>query len=352
MRFDLPPPYPPRRSPDVARARARSAAWARGTGIPEPDVWDEQDLPDFDFASFAALVHPDARGAGLELVTCWYLWSWYLDDLVMERFKRTRDLAGARAYLSRLPALLRENPPTPTNPVERGLADLWSRTTAKRDPAWRTRMAALVPNLFEDALWEIANLVQGRPPEPVDYLQMRRLSGGAGWAAQLVEHLLNVELPPALLASSVLTRLHDAFADVIDLHNDLVSYRRETEYEHELNNNVVVTQTFLGTGLPEATVRTQQLLDARLALFEHLAESEIPAFLTDAGISATTTLRYLNGLRDWLAGDYQWHLETARYRPASWERKRVTPGTPSGLGTAATRIRTPGHSPIGRPAAG
>jgi germacradienol/geosmin synthase len=55
------------------------------------------------------------------------------DDHFLETFKRSRDLAGAKAYLARLPQFMPVTPsgppPDQTNSVERGLADLWVRMT-------------------------------------------------------------------------------------------------------------------------------------------------------------------------------------------------------------------------------
>ncbi|MCO1581655.1 hypothetical protein M8C13_38495 [Crossiella sp. SN42] len=57
--------------------------------------------------------------------------------------------------------------------------------------------------------------------------------------------------------------------------------------------------------------------------------------------TATTNYRYLAGLRDCLAGDYQWHLETRRYRAEPWQRKpRAGLSGPRGLGTSAARLGT------------
>lgn len=346
MQPDLPPPYPPRCSPDVVAARVHAAEWARrvgilGSGDAWAEIWDERDFADFDFALFASSVHPDARGARLNLVACWYVWGWYLDDLIMERFKRPRDVPGARLFLSRLAEMRDPDRRAPRNPAERGLADLWDRTRA--EPAWRDRLAAQVPNLFDDALWKIGNLITG-VPEPADYLMMRRRSGGAHWAAQLSEYVLDLDLPAWLWEATPVIRLGEAFSDVVDLHNDIVSYRRETEYEQDVTNGVVVIRAFLGTGLPEAMRRTRELLEARLRLFERLAGVEVPAMLAERETSLVTVAevgRYLQSLRDWLAGDYQWHRETARYQEDSWLRK-VHPDRrgPSGLGTSAARLVT------------
>ncbi|MFJ1767939.1 hypothetical protein ACIOD2_47000 [Amycolatopsis sp. NPDC088138] len=343
MHLDLPPPYPARCSPDVDTARAYSTGWARrvgivGSGDPWAEIWDEQDLTDFDFGLFAARVHPDALGARLNLIACWHTWSWYLGDLVMERFKRTRDIPGARQFLMRL-GEMREGTWKPENPAERGLADLVRRT--KAEPAWVERLAERMPNIVDDALWEIANLATGRVPEPLDYLAMRRRVGGALWAARLNELVLGIDIPAEIRGTTWMQRLEEAFADVVGLHNDLVSYRRETEYEQEVSNGVVVTQAFLATGLGDAVLRTHRLLDARLELFERLASVEVLVVLTDRRVRpaiAAVVARHIQGLRDWLAGDYEWHRETARYEPASWQRKSPRlPVGPSGLGTSATR---------------
>lgn len=342
MQPDLPPPYPFRCSPDLAAARARSAEWALvvgvlGSGDPWAEVWDERDVADFDIGLFASLVHPDATGERLVLIACWYTWAWYLDDLIVERFKRTRDLVGARRFLERLRDMCGPGRRVPENPAERGLADLWDRAGVTGG-----RWAVRVPNLFDDALWEIGNVVAGRVPEQVDYLTVRRQSGGAVWAARFNEYALGVEFPVDVLETSTTRRLLDAFADVVDLHNDIVSYRRETEYENDVNNRVLVAQRFLRSGVVEATLHTMRVVEDRLGLFEHMASAELPALLADRRTDPSTAaavLRHVQGLRDWLGGDYQWHLETNRYREASWRRK-ARPETRGlcGLGTAAARL--------------
>ncbi|MGA4837384.1 terpene synthase family protein [Streptomyces sp. G45] len=357
------PPYPVRRSPDVAATRTDSARWARRVGILGPAaepgfrIWDERDFADFDLPSFASLVHPSADGGLLGLMADWYVWSWYLDDLMLERFKRPRDVPGARAFLARLSAFAGTGagaPPEAANPAERGLADLWARTAARRSTAWRDRLGGRIPNLFDDALWEVENLARGLVPEPVDYVQMRRAAGGVLWAAQLVEYVLDVDLPAELLARPVFVRALDAFADVIDLHNDLVSYRRETEYEQEVSNAVVVLQAHTGDPEGRAAEATYRLLAARLGLFDRLVAVDIPAVLTAEGTDSATAEavgRYLGGLKDWLAGDFQWHLETRRYHRSSWHRTPL-PSQPHGLGTSAARLTRPALGNAGRGAIG
>ncbi|WP_405943131.1 terpene synthase family protein [Streptomyces sp. NBC_00207] len=276
-----------------------------------------------------------------------------MDDLIVERFKRSRDPIGARAFLDRLGRVAADpRAADPSNPVERGLADLMGRTCAGRDTAWRERLTGWLPNVFDDALWEVDNLASGRIPDPVDYIGMRRRSGGAGWAAQLVERALHLDLPPAVHEQPAMQRLHEAFEDVVDLHNDLVSYRRETEYEQDVSNHVVVTAHFLTTHALEAAVLTRRLLQERLSLFDRLATET----LTTEASAGRDIARCLQGLKDWLAGDYAWHEHTTRYRPEAWQHQRThptpVPARPNGLGTAAADLprllRQDSHASPGR----
>jgi len=100
----------------------------------------------------------------LDLVTDWYVWVFYFDDHFLELFKRSRDLDGARAYLDALRAFMPADGQIndkPANPVEAGLADLWSRTVPDRSDDWRARFAESTRNLLDESLWELANINAG-----------------------------------------------------------------------------------------------------------------------------------------------------------------------------------------------
>ncbi|MFI6101127.1 hypothetical protein ACIA8G_36760 [Lentzea sp. NPDC051213] len=290
---------------DLDRVRSHSLEWAHRFGLLSEN-WSEQDFLDFDLPLFAALTHPHARGSVLDLLSDWYVWGWYLDDLIVDRFKRTGDIDGAREFLGAVAE--------GDTVVGRSLRDLLARTP-------RPELARHLPNAIGDGLWEVENTARSRVPDPVDYVQMRRLSGGVPWAMVLIEVGLGVEV--TVPESLDWQRFADAFADVVDLHNDLVSYRRETEYEHDVNNAVVVWQVHFGLSVTEAVLRVEQLLAARTALFDELCER----------LATPDTMLLITAMREWLAGDLRWHAETARYR--KWPLRTFAP---RGLGTSATRI--------------
>src|SRR5258708_25947806 len=97
-------PYPARRNPHLAQARAHSKAWARSMDmidVPQRGtaVWSERDFDAHDYALLCAYTHPDTSAPLLDLVTDSYVWVFYFYDHFLELFKRSRDLPGGRAHL-------------------------------------------------------------------------------------------------------------------------------------------------------------------------------------------------------------------------------------------------------------
>ena len=128
--------WPARLNPGVETARLHTKAWAREIGILDappadgtPEIWSEAKFDAMDYALLCAYTHPDTLAPELDLVTDWYVWVFYFDDHFLDVYKRPGDDEGGRAHLQRLPLYmpldLADTPPEPTNPVERGLADLW-----------------------------------------------------------------------------------------------------------------------------------------------------------------------------------------------------------------------------------
>jgi germacradienol/geosmin synthase len=349
-------PYPARLNPNVERAREHSREWAREMGFFSPQdgrhIWGEADLDRHDYGLMCAYTHPDCDGAELDLVTDWYVWVFYFDDHFLELYKRTQDKPGAKAYLDRLPAFMPisgEGMPDPTNPVEKGLADLWTRTVPGRSVGWRRRFAHSTRNLLEESLWELGNITTGRVANPIEYVEMRRKVGGAPWSADIVEHANGLEVPDTLAATRPVRVLKETFADAVHLRNDLFSYQREVEQEGELSNSVLVFERFLGYSTQRAADTVNELLTSRLQQFEHTALTEVPELLAltaaDPAQAAAVTA-YAKGLQDWQAGGHEWHMRSSRYMNKGAHRPL---GGPTGLGTATAalaRVRQHAHIPF------
>ncbi|MFB7915694.1 germacradienol/geosmin synthase [Streptomyces sp. NPDC056061] len=314
-------PYPARLNLHVEEARRHTKEWARGMGMLEGSgIWEEKDLDSHDYALLCAYTHPDCSSEALSLVTDWYVWVFFFDDHFLELFKRTPDRAGGKRYLDRLPAFMpmdRGAPmPEPTNPVEAGLADLWTRTVPSMSDAWRARFAEATKNLLDESLWELANIDEGRIANPVEYIEMRRKVGGAPWSAGLVEYAAGAEVPAAVADERALHVLRDTFSDAVHLCNDLFSYQREVEDEGENSNGVLVLERFLGCSTQEAAEAVNDLLTSRLQQFENTALTELPPLCAEKGLDPVRTaavLAYTKGLQDWQSGGHEWHMRSSRY---------------------------------------
>ncbi|MDT9689065.1 germacradienol/geosmin synthase [Streptomyces sp. P9(2023)] len=346
-------PYPARLNPHVETARTHTREWARSMGMLEGSgIWEEHDLESHDYALLCSYTHPDCDADALSLVTDWYTWVFFFDDHFLEVFKRTQDRPGSKAYLDRLPLFmpmdLSAPMPEPTNPVEAGLADLWTRTVPSMSAGWRERFAMATEALLNESLWELDNINEGRIANPVEYIEMRRKVGGAPWSAGLVEYAAGAEVPAQVAHCRPLLVLRDTFSDAVHLRNDLFSYQREVEDEGENSNGVLVLEKFLGCTTQEAADAVNDLLTSRLHQFENTALTEVPGLCLEKGLNpaeCAAIAAYAKGLQDWQSGGHEWHMRSSRYMNEGLD---TGPSRLDGvLGTSALDIRTL----FGRPAA-
>ncbi|MDD5037013.1 MAG: family 2 encapsulin nanocompartment cargo protein terpene cyclase [Methylococcaceae bacterium] len=358
--FELPEfyvPWPARLNPNLDAARIHSKEWAQQMGIIDaqqdehnPKIWDEHDLDSHDYALLCAYTHPEAPSQELNLVTDWYVWVFYFDDHFLEVYKRPQDREGAKQYLDRLPMFMPvdlSTPPEPTNPVERGLADLWVRTAPSKSEAWRRRFFENTKHLLDESTWELNNISEHRLANPIEYIEMRRKVGGAPWSANLVEHAVFVEIPDRIAATRPMQVLRDTFADAVHLRNDLFSYQREVEEEGELSNGVLVIERFLGVDTQRAANLINDLLTSRLQQFEHTAVTELASLFEENGLDPlerASVLTYIRGLQDWQSGGHEWHMRSSRYmnRPNEQPLPSALRGLPpelAGFGTSALRFK-------------
>ncbi|MFI9503395.1 germacradienol/geosmin synthase [Nocardia sp. NPDC052566] len=344
--FELPDfymPYPARLNPHVDQARAHAARWAAAMGFFEDQegkhIWDAAELASHDYGLLCAYTHPECDSQELNLVTDWYTWVFYFDDHFLELYKRTRDTVGAKAYLDRLPQFMPIEGapmPEPTNPVERGLADLWLRTVPSMSVDWRRRFAATTRALLEESRWELANIAEGRIANPIEYIEMRRKVGGAPWSANLVEHAVGAEVPTGLAATRPLKVLRDTFADAVHLRNDIFSYQREVQQEGENANGILVLERFFGYDTQRAADVVNDLLTSRLHQFEHTALTELPLLFAEFAIGPkeqAAVAAYAKGLQDWQSGGHEWHMRSSRYM-----NKGHNGFKPTGLGSAVASL--------------
>ncbi|MET8950292.1 germacradienol/geosmin synthase Cyc2 [Streptomyces sp. NPDC004129] len=320
-------PYELALSPHLDGARDRLTSWAHRAGILQEGVWDEDKLLAYDLPLCAAGLDPDATPEALDLSSEWLAWGTYGDDYYPLVFGLRRDLAAARACTARLSSCMPLDAaelPVPANGLERGLIDLWARTTAGMTPDQRSTLRAAVDTMTESWLWELSNQLQNRIPDPVDYLEMRRATFGADLTKNLCRMGHGPEVPPEVYRSGTVRALENAAIDYAMLINDVFSYQKEIQYEGEIHNAVLVVQNFFGCDYPTAVRIVGDLMTQRMRQFQHVAEREIPVLYDDFGLSKEARAvmdGYVVDLQNYMSGILNWHRGCHRYGAADLARR-------------------------------
>ncbi|MFF3874841.1 germacradienol/geosmin synthase Cyc2 [Streptomyces sp. NPDC001978] len=313
-------PFPLELSPHLDGARERLPDWAHRMGILEEGVWDEDKLVANDLPLCAAGLDPDATAEALDLSSQWLAWGTYADDYYPLVFGHRRDLAGAKAASARLSAcmpLAGEPLPVPATGMERGLLDLWARTTAEMTPGQQAAVKRTVDTMTASWLWELSNQLQNRVPDPVDYLEMRRATFGSDLTLSLCRMGHGPAIPQQVYDSGPVRSLENAAIDYACLLNDVFSYQKEIEYEGEIHNAVLVVQNFFGVDYPTALGVVHDLMTQRLQHFEHVVAHELPVVYDDFALSAegrAAMEAYVADLRNWMSGILNWHRSVDRYK--------------------------------------
>lgn len=326
-------PYDLRLSPHLDGARERVIEWAERMGllaaepgVPASGIWDAESMRDYDLPLCAAGIHPDATADQLDIASAWLAWGTWADDYYPRAFGHTRDLGGAKAANARLSLFMPVDgtpAPEPGNALERSLADLWERTAGPMTVEARGRFRVAVEAMLDSWIWELANQIQNRIPDPVDYLEMRRSTFGSELTTSLSRLGHGKAVPQEVYDHGSMRALENSAMDYACMMNDLFSYQKEVEYEGELHNVVLVVQNFFDCGYESAVRIVDDLMHSRLDQFQHVAQKELPVVYEDFGLTqeARELLDgYVGELENWLAGILSWHEGCLRYGTADLER--------------------------------
>jgi len=346
-------PFPLRLNPHLDEARAHGIAWAQQVGLlseqppssPGRTIWDAQKYVDYDLALCSAGLDPTGTLDELCVSVDWLAWGTYGDDYYPVVFGNTRDRIGAKAQTERFKLFMPTEDgaapaPEPRNALERGLADIWLRTTREMDESARGYLRHAIVEMTESWLWELDNQALNKIPDPVDYLEMRRKTFGAELTACLASIAHGDAVPPELAQHEAIASLENSAADYGCLINDVFSYQKEIEYEGEVHNLLLVVQTFFDCSYEDAQRIVEDLMAQRLAQFQRAAEIELPQVYEDYDLSEEARAA-LDGraeqLRDWLAGILNWHHHVRRYREEDLLRHNRVPEPvkPPAVGDAA-----------------
>lgn len=295
-------------------------------GVP----WTEAFYDAADYGGFAPLTHPTASFDDLKHISDWHTWGFYVSDVFRDGFLRTRNVVGGKAFVAGLKAVLSGSAPA-TNPAEKGLADLAARSTVDEEDV------AHLGAYLDALLWELHNTVQGRVPDPIDLVEMRRASIATELSAKLVRKSVDAELPAELLRNSTMRALVDSFGDVPALRQEIVGFDHTYATGASTTSAVLAVQQFFECERQQAVSVVADLIAARLRQIVAII-GELPAIAAEYDLDTEARAglhRYVEALKSWLAGELLWTQRSGRFSPTP----RKSFHSPTGLGTAAVLVR-------------
>lgn len=306
---------------------SRARAWLRRTGLVQSDA-AMQRAESIDYSELGARTWPDAGPDELELVTCWVIWLFMIDDQFDDcHLGERRD--DARALVEGCERVLTcpIDSAYATNPVEAGLLDIWTRVAPHMSPRLQERFSRHTRHYVRSLLWEVENRVERKVPDLLAYAEARRDTGAVLTIFDLIEYANRAELSPALCRNPLVETLRVCAMDNICMINDIISHDKESA-RGEVNNYVCVCQHWLGCDTRTAMQYVNELQARRTALFlqsKEKLESDLGRLdVSEAERSACA--RYVAGLESWMQGNLDFSLGSARYFEveASVQGRRVS----------------------------
>jgi hypothetical protein len=306
-------PFLPRISPHVAEVQRYAVEWAARHRF-LTDSAARSGFARSRFAYLMARAYPAASYSDLCLAVAWLTFTFALDDhfetaLGVEPDRQRRAGVAVLAYLrgegnnTAVAGLLGPR-------LAGGLADVWTRATARTGPAWRDKFVGHVAEYLRANAWEAANRAFGRIPDVEEYVVMRRRSAATGMFFDFIEVFADLDLGSAVADSRVLAMR--AHADnAVAWFNDLVSWRKE-QAAGDPHNLVLVLHRRHGMTMAEAIRTTVAWHDREVRGFLALRDG-LPAEFRKA------VYPLADGLGHWIRANIDWSYESGRYEAGRYE---------------------------------
>lgn len=288
--------------PQVDECTRRTCAWLRETNLVSQGSSETRAVA-ARFGSLAARAYPWSSAEGLQLASDWATWLFMRDDICDEAELRA-DPAGMRDQRRRMSRILLEGGHDDADPLARALADLRSRIARLGGYEKLGRFIGPVLDYFEACVWEADNRALRRVPLVDEYLAMRRHTGSVLTCLTLADVTDDIRASLDAQQDARVRRLIDIANDVICWSNDIFSAQKEMRQGDWHNFVLLVKHAFnldLATAIElvankhDLIVREFELLDRRLPPDPRLR-------------------RFVDALKAWMRANYDWSLESGRYR--------------------------------------
>lgn len=271
-----------------------------------------------EFPLLTASFFPDANGFRFRIGCDWMEWVFFFDDLLDEGRLHNKPAEARAEIKAHLDIHEADHPDISPNdhPIRYMYQCFWKKLRFISTPGAQARYIHSMRHYFEGCLAQVDThywSALGHPPPTLDMLLRHRLhSVGARPVQALLEPLHQISLPDEIWQNPLIRELQDIAIQMVFLHNDMFSYRREEcMFEAVPHNAVHAILQEQELGVQEAFKATGKILDVTLNKW-FWAEKEILGISQDANMQAQIR-RYLENLLDIVRGNIHWSFKTGRY---------------------------------------
>lgn len=270
----------------------------------------------------AARFHPVAPLDDLQLISDWYGWMFYWDDLRDETdIGKHPDVLAARN--GRLLEILASSKRPTDDPLAHALSDLRERLLAKATAGeWMRRFVKSVKEHFDSTVWEATNRSMGIVPDIEMYIRMRPVTGGLKVDTQFVDIAEHAFPSSEVWRDHLVRRMSQASDNAVCWANDIFSLDKEIQ-RNDVHNLVLVLQQTEGCTLQAAVRHAIEMCNAEVQVFVESC-AQLQPF--DGHVDDRLE-RFVAILQARMRGFVDWAQESGRYQPSISVRSGPTRGS-------------------------
>jgi Terpene synthase family 2, C-terminal metal binding len=315
LTFDIPFPAPV--SPYLSPARARHLAWVVERGLVRSDS-GLTEYVSWDLPQAAARTFPHASAEDLFMLMNWFSLAFLFDDQFDSGVAGHADLVAAVSReMITIPFRRRGAPPDVVCPVTSAWAEVWWWLGDGMSETWCNRFASSWARFLAAHAQEVRLCAAGTAVGLEEYLTLRRITVGIHHSVDAAERTRRFEVPAQVQAHPIMAQMRNAAADAIAYMNDIHSLERE-ERRGDPHNLVTVLRHDRGYTRAEAIDEAARMTVDRLDFYRYL-ESRIPLLCDELALTVderSAVGKGVEGIRNWIRGNYDWALSTGRYAAA------------------------------------
>lgn len=289
-------------------AEKHSLQWVEKFGLVPEGGKEYQALQAALAAWCVGYTNPDASTDDLELMSNLIMWAFTYDDVcdASELGKNPDQLSALHNQL--IDVLNGADVTEEDNNFIQALQEIRQRLIQRASKEWVERFAHDVEQQLQGYTWEATNRLEKITPDLSTYVKLRPYPLAVFPCLDLTWISKDIPADAKFLKHIYVQNMTIMAGNYIGWTNDILGVNRELN-EGNPHNLVLVLQNEYKLSLQEAVQQAVQLCNAEIKAFLNL-ESHLPSFGEAEDVSLK---QYLNGLRSWMKGHFDWYSQTRRY---------------------------------------